>query len=128
MSNERMVNLSLSCYPRWWRERYGDEVGVHAKDMVADGRSSVSLSLGLMLGAVRTRWTAQGMPKDYRLWSMRNKISIAGATLTWLLIAPIIGMTTGTQKVGLRFASTARPYHVPPLLPTAPAARIPTAG
>jgi len=66
------------------------------------------------------------MPKDYRLWSMRNKISIAGATLTWLLIAPIIGMTTGTQKVGLRFASTARPYHVPPLLPTAPAARIVT--
>jgi len=124
MSDERIVKLALSCYPQWWRERYGAEVCVHARDMVADGRSSVMLSLGLMVGAARARWTARGMPRDYRLWSMRNRVSIAGATLTWLLIAPIIAMTTGSQRVGLQRSPTARPYHVPPLLPTAPAARI----
>jgi hypothetical protein len=126
MSDERVVKLALSCYPPWWRERYGEEVSVHATDMVADGRSPATLFLSLMLGAMRARWSARGMPRDYRLWSMRNRVSIAGATLTWVLVAPIVAMTTGNQRVGLRFSSKAQPYHLPLLLPTAPAARIVT--
>jgi type IV secretory pathway TrbD component len=126
MNDERVLKLALSCYPRWWRERYGDEVSVHATDMVADGRSPLTLSLSLMLGAARARWSARGMPRDYRLWSMRNRVSIAGATLTWLLVAPIAAITPGNQTVGLRFSSMAQPYRLPMLLPTAPAARIVT--
>ncbi len=123
MSGVRAVKLALSCYPSWWRQRYGNEVSVHAADMVADGRSPATLSLSLILGAVRTRWTARGMPKDYRLWSMRNRLSIAGATLTWLLVAPIPAIVLGNQRVGTKLSSAA-PYHAPFLLPAAPAARI----
>jgi hypothetical protein len=125
MNDVRVIKLALSSYPSWWRQRYGDEVSVHAADMVTDGRSPATLALSLILGAVRTRWTARGMPKDYHLWSMRNRLSIAGATLTWLLVAPIPAIVLGNQRVGTKLSSVS-PYHVPFLLPAAPAARIVT--
>jgi hypothetical protein len=56
---------------------------------------------------------------------MRNRLSIAGATLTWLLVAPIPALIVGNQRVGTRLSS-ASPYHVPFLLPAPPAARIVT--
>ena len=124
MSDGPMVRLALSCYPRWWRERYGEEVSVHARDLVADGRSPVALSLGFLVGAARARWSARGMPREYGLWSLRNRVSIAGATLPWLLVAPLLALATGNQRVGLRRFPTAHPYQVSPMLPTAPAHRI----
>jgi hypothetical protein len=125
MSDVRAIKLALSCYPSWWRQRYGDEVSVHAADMVTDGRSPAALSLSLILGAVRTRWTGRGMPQEYRLWSMRNRLSIAGATLTWLLVAPIPAIVLGNQRVGTRLSSGSA-YHAPFVLPVPPAARIVT--
>ena len=126
MSTERMIRLAVSCYPRWWRDRYADEVCVHAQDMVADGRAPLTLLFSLLVGAARSRWTAQGMPMDYRQWSMRNRVSIAGAILTWVLVAPLAAMSTGSEKVGLQRTFVVRPYHVPALLPTAPAAHLVT--
>lgn len=89
MNTRRSITVALRCYPSWWRERYGDEVRVHAADMIFDGRSTFSLFLSLITGALRTRWSAKGMPKDYGVWSARNRSAICWATLSWLVCIPI---------------------------------------
>jgi hypothetical protein len=102
------INLALSCYPGWWRERYGEEVQVHAADMVADGRSPMALSVSLLWGAAKARWSARGMPRDYRVWAMRNRVSIAVATLsslvTVLLLPVVFGVFDNDQVGGWGFA------------------------
>ena len=126
MTDQRTIKLALSCYPHWWRDRYGEEVRAHSLDMIADGRSSAALSFSLLWGAATARWSARGMPRDYRLWSMRTRVSIAWATLTWLLIAPIARGVTGNEKIGVAFAPIRGLYQRPNSLPMAPAARIVT--
>jgi hypothetical protein len=125
MTQERhTIKLALSCYPAWWRERYGDEVQVHAADMLADGRSPMALSISLLWGAARARWSARGMPRDYRVWAARNRVSIAAATLPWLLLVPIATFTIGNQKLGPTAVQDG-PGRLRQL-PAAPASRIVT--
>ena len=50
-------------------------------------------------GAVRARSSARGMPKDYGLWAARTRISIAAATLPWLVIAPLVVIVIGNQTL-----------------------------
>ena len=85
--------------PSWWRERYADEVRVVSNDMTAEGRSTLMVTLNLLGGAVRARSSAQGMPKTYGLWSARAKISIAAATLPWLVVAPLAAIAIGNQTL-----------------------------
>jgi len=99
MSSESAVNLAVRCYPGWWRERYGEEVRTIAGDLTADGRSPALVTLDLLQGAVRARSRAQGMPKVYDLWSARTRMSIAAATLPWMLVAPFVLMAMGTQSL-----------------------------
>ncbi|MGC1781768.1 MAG: hypothetical protein WA708_04555 [Acidobacteriaceae bacterium] len=93
------IERALHCYPSWWRARYGDELRAVATDLTADGRSPFTVTLNLLEGAVRVRSRAQGMPKTYRLWSARTRLSVAGSTLTWLLMAPLVFMSMGHQNV-----------------------------
>jgi len=99
MSSESAVNLAIRCYPGWWRERYGEEVRAISGDLTADGRSPAIVALNLLHGAVRARSRAEGMPKIYELWSTRTRISIAAATLPWMLVAPFVLMAMGTQSL-----------------------------
>lgn len=95
MNTGSAIELALRCYPGWWRERYGDEVRVVSQDLTAEGRSMVRVTLSLLGGAFRARSRAQGMPKNYGLWSVRTKTSIAAATLPWLLVAPFLMASIG---------------------------------
>ena len=133
MSSGSAVNLAIRCYPGWWRERYGEEVRIIAGDLTADGQSPALVTLNLLQGAVRARSRAQGMPKVYELWSARTRISIAAATLPWMLAAPVVLMAMGTQSLhstrgpvsfsGWSFTMThlqiagAPPTPAPPLTP-----------
>ena len=99
MRSGSAVDLAIGCYPGWWRERYAEEMRAIAADLTADGRSPARVTLNLLRGAVRARSRAQGMPKIYELWSTRTRISIAGATLPWMLVAPFLLLAMGTQSL-----------------------------
>ncbi len=99
MNGNGPVELALRCYPSWWRERYADEVRVVAADLTAEGRSHFVVTLNLLRGALRARAGAHGLPKMYDLWSTRTRVSIAAATLPWLLMAPLLLIAMGTQSL-----------------------------
>jgi hypothetical protein len=93
------VDTALRCYPGWWRDRYADEVRSVIADLRTEGRSVTRLTFDLMRGAIRVRTRAGGMPKVYRLWATRTRLSIALATLPWVLVAPLVLMAMGNQSL-----------------------------
>ncbi len=99
MTGAFAVEVALRCYPNWWQVRYADEVRSVASDLSVDGRSTSRLVFDLLRGAVRARARAQGMPRVCQLWATRTRLSIAVATLPWMLVAPLVLMSMGTQSV-----------------------------
>jgi len=93
------VEGALRCYPTWWRARYADEVRAVTDDLTLEGRSTTRVALDLLLGALKVRARAEGMPKVYRLWATRTRLSIAAATLPWLLTAPLVLIAMGNQSL-----------------------------
>jgi hypothetical protein len=90
MTGRSMIELALRCYPRWWRIRYADEMRSLVGDLSEAGRSPVVVSLNLLRGALRARTGAAGMPPVLELWSARARISIAAATVPWMILAPLV--------------------------------------
>jgi hypothetical protein len=105
MSTRKAIELALRCYPAWWQERYADEVRLVSQDLAAEGRSTARVTLNLLLGALRARSGAQGMAKSYGQWTARTRVSIATATLPWLLVVPFLMATVGS----VNFHSSAGP-------------------
>jgi hypothetical protein len=93
------VELALRCYPTWWRERYDDEVRALAADLTANGRSQWAVTFDLLRGAVRARTRATGMPPVAELWRTRTRLAIAGATLPWVLLGPLLLTFLGGQAL-----------------------------
>jgi hypothetical protein len=93
------VELALRCYPTWWRERYADEMRAVVADLTADGRSHRAVTLDLLRGAVRARVRATGMPPVAELWRTRTRLAIAGATLPWVLLGPLLLTFLGGQAL-----------------------------
>ncbi len=102
MSGAFVVEAALRCYPAWWQARYADEVRSVAADLSSEGRSESRLAFDLVRGAFRARVRAQGMPRVYRLWATRTRLSVAVATLPWMLVAPVVLMAMGTQSLSSR--------------------------
>jgi hypothetical protein len=90
MRSDRLVDAALRCYPAWWRDRYAGEVRTVSDDLRAGGRSSVRIVLDLVVGMVRVRRDAIGMPCSYPLWNARTRASVATATLPFVLLAPFV--------------------------------------
>ena len=105
MNADTAIELALRCYPGWWQDRYANEVRTVSHDLTADGRSPVKVALNLMGGAIQARAWGRGMPKSYGLWTARTRTSIATATLPWLLVAPFVWASTGSES----FHSSAGP-------------------
>ncbi len=93
------VELALRCYPRWWRERYTDEIRSVVGDLTEDGRPRWAVTLNLLRGALRARTRAVGMPPVYDLWCTRARLAIATATLPWVLMGPLVLMVIGGQRL-----------------------------
>jgi len=89
------IEIALRCYPKWWTERYGEEMRATVGDLVSEGRSQTAISLSLFRGAVRSRVQGRGMPQNYGLLAARTRISITAATIPWLIVAPFVIITTG---------------------------------
>ncbi len=92
------VQMAMRCYPKWWRDRYGEEARALSEDLLCEGRSETLLALNLLRGAVRTRLTAKGMPPDYRLWVARTRLSVALATLPCVVLLPLLLWSMGTEN------------------------------
>lgn len=61
MHTDRRARLLLSCYPRAWRERYGDEFAALLADDLAERPRSVWRDLDVIRAGVRARMTAYGL-------------------------------------------------------------------
>jgi hypothetical protein len=90
-----LVEIALRCYPRWWTERYGDEMRATVADLASEGRSDTAVALSLFRDVVRSRVQGRGMPQNYGLLATRTRISITAATIPWLIVAPFVTVITG---------------------------------
>jgi hypothetical protein len=90
-----LVDLALRCYPKWWTERYGEEMRAVIDDLTAEGRSQGRIAFGLLRDALRSRFQARGMPHSFGLLATRTRTSVAVGTLPWLAIAPFLTFVTG---------------------------------
>jgi hypothetical protein len=116
MNSDRAIDLALRCYPGWWQDRYADEVRVLSSDLTAEGRSKLAVTLNLMRGAIRARSRAQGMPKTHDLWSVRARVSIALATVPWLVAAPLALVAMGNE--GLHSSEGTVSWSGPSFMPS----------
>ncbi|HEY5009883.1 MAG TPA: hypothetical protein VIH73_01930 [Acidimicrobiales bacterium] len=90
-----VIDLALRCYPKWWTDRYGEEMRAVIDDLEHEGRSSSSIALGLLRDALRSRLLARGMPRTYGMLANRTKTSVAAGTIPWLAIVPFVLLITG---------------------------------
>ena len=89
-----LIDVALRCYPKWWTERYGDEMRAVIDDLEHEGRSEGSIAVGLFRDALRSRLLARGMPRTYGLVAHRTRTSIAASTLPWLAVIPFLTLVT----------------------------------
>ncbi len=110
-----LIDVALRCYPKWWTERYGDEMRAVIDDLAREGRSRRVIAFGLFRDAARSHLQARGMPHTYGLLATRTRTSVATSTLAWMLIVPLITIVTsgldlhsssGFVEVGFPFQLT----------------------
>ncbi|HEX3334611.1 MAG TPA: hypothetical protein VHS57_09730 [Acidimicrobiales bacterium] len=90
MREHRLIDAAFGLYPRWWRDRYLDEVHRITEDLVAGGRSRWALAGNLAVGAVRARVRGAGMPASYDLWARRSAAVVALATAPGLVAIALV--------------------------------------
>jgi hypothetical protein len=84
------VKGAFKLYPPWWRDRYLEEAEAITEDLINAGSSRLRITLNLSFGAIRTRLSAKGMPREYELWANRARSSIVLATAPTLIAAPLM--------------------------------------
>jgi hypothetical protein len=85
----RLIAAAFALYPPWWRERYLDEAQSVTEDLIAAGRSSSAMATNLVIGALRARVRAAGMPSSYDAWVRRTCAVIVLATAPALVVVPV---------------------------------------
>jgi hypothetical protein len=91
--------VALRSYPKWWTERYGEEMRAVIDDLEEEGRSQNIIALGLLRDAIRSRLIARGMPRTYGLLANRTRTSITASTLPWMVMVPFVLFTVGQFAV-----------------------------
>jgi hypothetical protein len=85
----RIIAAAFALYPAWWRERYLDEAQSVTGDLVAAGRSRWAMATNLVIGALRARVRADGMPFSYEVWARRTCAVVVLATAPALVVVPV---------------------------------------
>lgn len=86
------VRSALRLHPRWWRDRYGDEVQLISLDMIADGQSAWRLAGNLCLDAAR-QWIRGPVLDSAPTSLIRSQLAAAGAALPFALVLPLVAYT-----------------------------------
>jgi hypothetical protein len=90
-----LIDVALRCYPKWWTERYGEEMRAVIDDLEDEGRSRRAIAFGLFRDAARSRLQARGMPRTYGMLANRTRTSVAIGTIPWLAIVPFVLVVIG---------------------------------
>jgi len=95
----RLLDAALACYPAWWRERYGDEMGVVVDGLTSEGRPSWRIASNLVAGALRARLRGTGAAPSTELWVDRTKAAILVATVPLFVVLPLglLFLTSGGE-------------------------------
>lgn len=93
----RIIAAAFALYPGWWRERYLEEAHCVTEDLVAAGRSPWTMASNLVIGALRARVSAAGMPPSYDAWARRTCAVVALATAPTVVVVTV--MLTVRQKL-----------------------------
>lgn len=110
MRAPRLIDASLACYPQWWRDVYGDEIRRITHDLAADGSSELGLAADLVRGAFTARLRGTAMPRRRELWATRTRVSVAVATLPWLVVVPFLLLSmSGSSEQTISAATLADP-------------------
>lgn len=73
-------------YPRWWRERYGEETCVLSQSLVADGKSELGVAVNLGIAGLRTR--LQRRPGVYQMPALATAETY-GARSIWVALLAV---------------------------------------
>ncbi len=113
----RAIRLALRLHPRWWRDRYSEEVGLVSLDVIADGQSASRLAMNLLLDAAR-QWLRRPALDSPPLSPIRSQLAGAAAALPFALVLPLVVYTMMGQTY--RSALTTRISGGPTLYLTWP--------
>ena len=91
-----VTELSLRTYPKWWQERYRDEMQAVVDGLMEEGTSSISLAVNLIGGSLRARMLGTGAPTSARLWTRRTQTALLVATLPWFAMISLIVVFAAT--------------------------------
>lgn len=92
-----ITELSLRTYPRWWQERYREEMQAVVDGLIEEGKSSISIAVNLIGGSLRARMLGTGAPTSARLWSRRTQTALLVATLPWFAMIPLFVVFAATS-------------------------------
>jgi hypothetical protein len=81
--------LLLRVYPRWWRERYGDEMEVMVQGLVEGGRPPLLLAINLLASSVGVWLRGTGAPGTREFWSTRTQRSLLISVIPWFVFIPL---------------------------------------
>ncbi len=84
-----LLDAAMACYPAWWRERYGDEMGFVIEGLASAGRPPWRIASNLLAGAVRARLRGTGSPASTELWMDRAKAAVLVATVPMFAVLPL---------------------------------------
>jgi hypothetical protein len=87
-----VTELSLRTYPKWWQERYRDEMQAVVEGLIEEGTSSISIAVNLIGGSLRARMLGTGAPTSARLWTRRTQTALLVATLPWFAMIPLVAI------------------------------------
>ena len=90
------IRSALRLHPRWWRERYLEEVEAVSLDLLADGRSTWRLAAGLYFDALR-QWVRGPILDAMPTAGLRSQLAGAGAALPFALVLPLVMYTMTGQ-------------------------------
>ncbi|MHB8219472.1 MAG: hypothetical protein ACYDHU_04020 [Acidimicrobiales bacterium] len=100
----RLVGAALTCYPGWWKERYGEELEVLCTDLAASGRRPTRIAAGLAFGAVDARVRGTGIPAVASVHLQRARGALVAATIPVLVSFPLLLWVLGST--GTSYFST----------------------
>lgn len=75
------ARCAISAYPRWWRERYGQDQQRFLEQLADEHRPLQRAVVNLFAGALAARLHPVGMPQTVGPWRDRARASIAWATV-----------------------------------------------
>lgn len=90
------IRIALRLHPRWWRERYLDEVEVVSADLLGEGRPAWRLAAGLYFDALR-QWVRGPILDTMPTSGLRSQLAGAGAALPFALVLPLVMYTMMAQ-------------------------------